>query len=137
MSRKKGGKLTLAGCTGAESADNNKHMVDKTQNDQQEATESLSPDIGADNQRLEHLFSIPSVYKCVDCSFKKEGLLCTVCMYTSPVHIPNTNCHDSLSCDMAANVAHRIQSIKQYTNTICCLYTLPHNLGAIKTCSTL
>ena len=74
MRRKKGGKLTPAGCTGerrSQKHNNNRRMVDKTQNNQQEAKESLSPDRGADNQRFNIYFPF-LLFIFVGCSLKKN-----------------------------------------------------------------
>ena len=85
-------KLITAGCTGERRShehNNNRRMVDETQNNQQEATESLSPDRGADNQRFNIYFPF-LLSICVDCPLKKYIIVYSVCMYTS-VHFPNTN----------------------------------------------
>ena len=92
MSRKKDVKLITAGCTGerrSQKHSNNRRMVDKTQNNQQEAKESLSPDRGADNQRFNIYFPF-LLSICVGCSFKKY-ILRTVCtqflVYIFPILI--------------------------------------------------
>ena len=67
-------KLITAGCTGerrSQKHNKNRRMVDKTQNNQQEAKESLSPDRGADNQRFNIYFPF-LLFIFVGCSLKKN-----------------------------------------------------------------